>query len=170
MNGFRSSAVASDSINFVAESGSKLRALQMLSRGCSGPFTREASGVRPACRRFYLCSGRSLSQVARLLILLVSALLLRNSSAAEIPKVPVPKSPYISVVYRYADTLLEHGRDTYGPQKSGLFLSALDRATLQPLTNRPPAPDGVREEDRVGRGGESLTGSNPQHDQNLLRL
>ena len=29
---------------------------------------------------------------------------------AEIPKAPVPKSPYIAVVYRYADTMLEKGR------------------------------------------------------------
>src|SRR5438093_1088996 len=68
----------------------------------------------------------------------------------EIPKAPVPPSPYLPVIYRYADTMLERGRDTYGPQKTGLFLSALDRATLAPLTNRPAAPSGVREGDRVG--------------------
>lgn len=90
--------------------------------------------------------------------------------ASDIPKAPVPKSPYIAVVYRYADAMLEKGRDTYGPQKSGLFLSALDRTTQAPLTNRPPAPEGVRDGDRVGEPSGPLVGANPQHDENLLRL
>jgi len=89
---------------------------------------------------------------------------------AEIPKAPVPKSPYIAVVYRYADTMLEKGRDTYGPQKTGLFLSALDRDALAPMTNRPAAPAGVRESDRAGGASGPLIGANPQHDENLLRL
>jgi hypothetical protein len=91
-------------------------------------------------------------------------------SGAEVPKAPVPKSPYLPIIYRYADTLLEHGRDIYGPQKTGLFLSALDRHTLRPLTNHPSAPEGMREDDRVGAKGQPLTGANPQHDENLLRL
>src|SRR3954463_7748470 len=90
--------------------------------------------------------------------------------AAEPPKAPVPKSPYIAVVYRYADTMLERGRDIQSPDKSGLFLSALDRNSLGPLMNRPPAPEGIREEERVGSVGGRLTGTNPLHDQNLLRL
>lgn len=92
------------------------------------------------------------------------------SRGAEIPKAPVPKSPYIAVVYRYADTMLDKGRDTYGPQKTGLFLSALDRAALAPLTNRPAAPTGIRENDRVGAKDGPLVGANLQHDENLLRL
>ncbi len=92
------------------------------------------------------------------------------SFGAELPKVPVPRSPYLPVVYRYADAMLEHGRDVYGPQKSGLFFSALDRAALAPLTNRPPAPAGVPSTDRVGAKGQPLSGANPQHDENLLRL
>lgn len=91
-------------------------------------------------------------------------------SAAELPKAPVPKSPYIAVVYRYADTMLEKGRDSDGPQKTGLFLSALDRTTLAPLTHRPAAPTGVRESSRVGAKEGPLVGANPQHDENLLRL
>jgi hypothetical protein len=91
-------------------------------------------------------------------------------TGAEPTKAPVPQSPYIAVVYRYADTLLERGRDTFGPQKTGLFLGALDRVTLEPLTNRPPAPAGVRELDRCGTPGGPLTGANLQHDENLLRL
>src|SRR6185503_14268814 len=62
------------------------------------------------------------------------------------------------------------GRDTFGPQKTGLFLSALDRATVAPLTTRPVAPAGVRESARVGRPDQPLTGANPQHDENLLRV
>ncbi len=89
---------------------------------------------------------------------------------AEVPKAPVPPSPFLPIIYRYADALLEHGRDIHGPQKTGLFLSALDRATLAPLTNRPPAPAGIREGDRAGAQGGPLTGANPHHDENLLRL
>ncbi len=90
---------------------------------------------------------------------------------AEIPKAPVPKSPYLPVIYRYADTMLKNGRDTYGPQKTGLFLSALDRHTPGLLTNRPLAPEGAwQQTKRAGAKDEPLTGANPQHDQNFLRL
>src|SRR6266545_5312171 len=99
------------------------------------------------------------------------ALLAANQSfGAEVPKAPVPKSPFLPVVYRYADTMLKSGRDIYGPQKTGLFLSALDRMTLARLTNRPPAPQGIQETKRVGGKGEPLVGANPQHDENFLRL
>lgn len=82
----------------------------------------------------------------------------------------IPPSPFAAVVYGYADAMLEHGRDTYGPQKTGLFLSALDRKTLSPLKTRPPAPAGVPSESRPGPRGKPLVGANPQTDQNLLRL
>lgn len=82
----------------------------------------------------------------------------------------IPASPFINVVYRYANCMLEHGRDTYGPQKSGLFLSALDRKALSALKTRPPAPRGIREGDRPGPADGPLVGANPQLDQNLLRL
>ncbi len=82
----------------------------------------------------------------------------------------VPSSPYLNYVYRYADTMLAKGRDTFGPQKSGLFLSALDRGALAPLTVRPAPPAGVRRGDRVGPPWEALVGANPHHDENLLRV
>ena len=82
----------------------------------------------------------------------------------------VPSSPFLGVVYRYADAMLQHGRDTHGPRKSGLFLSALDRSTLAPLTIRPQAPAGIREDQRVGAAPGPLVGANPHHDQNLLRV
>ncbi|HEY2952041.1 MAG TPA: hypothetical protein VGK40_05640 [Verrucomicrobiae bacterium] len=82
----------------------------------------------------------------------------------------MPNSPFVSVIYRYADAMLERGRDAEGPQKTGLLLSALDRTTLGPLTNRPSAPSGVRAGNRVRSKDGALTGANPQHDENLLRL
>jgi hypothetical protein len=82
----------------------------------------------------------------------------------------IPRSPFINKVYGYADAMLEHGRDTYGPQKSGLFLSALDRKTLGPLKLRPKAPSGIREGDRPGEPGQPLVGANLHLDENLLRL
>ncbi len=57
-----------------------------------------------------------------------------------------------------------------GPQKTGLLLSALDRAKLSILTERPAAPAGILEPLRAGRNDGPLVGANPQHDQNLLRL
>jgi hypothetical protein len=85
--------------------------------------------------------------------------------AADVPKAPVPVSPFIRVVYGYADAMLKSGRD-----KTGLFHSALDRNTLAPLTNRPAPPGSLRSSDRVGRQDGPLVGSNPYHDENLLRL
>ncbi len=82
----------------------------------------------------------------------------------------IPDSPFINVIYGYADAMLEHGRDTYGPQKTGLLLSALNRKTLKPLDTRPPVPAGVVDGRRPGSAGQPLVGSNLQMDQNLLRL
>ena len=66
--------------------------------------------------------------------------------------------------------MIKRGRDTYGPQKSGLLLSALDRTTLSPLTVRPAAPGGIRRGDRPGRAWTAMNGANPELDQNLLRI
>ncbi|MDP6722956.1 MAG: FG-GAP-like repeat-containing protein [Pirellulaceae bacterium] len=76
----------------------------------------------------------------------------------------------LAVVRRYADAMIEHGRDSYGPQQTGLLLSALDRSTLKPLELRPEPPGGVRRGDRVGLPWRRLTGANPHLDQNLLRV
>src|SRR5688500_8672682 len=77
---------------------------------------------------------------------------------------------FLEVVRTYADTMIEHGRDKYGPEKSGLMLSALDRSTLTPLTVRPAPPGGIRRGDRPGRPWSAMNGANPQQDQNLLRV
>lgn len=76
----------------------------------------------------------------------------------------------LEVVRRYADAMIEHGRDTYGPQHSGLLLSALDRRAMGLLSIRPAPPGGVRRGDRAGLPWRRLTGANPQVDQNLLRV
>lgn len=83
-----------------------------------------------------------------------------------------PESPtnFLEVVCRYADTMIDHGRDTYGPQKSGLLLSALDRTTLTPLKVRPAPPGGIRRGDRPGRPWLEMNGANPMLDENLLRV
>src|SRR4030095_2071299 len=83
---------------------------------------------------------------------------------------PDPPQGFIEIVRRYADTMIEHGRDTYGPQKSGLLMSALDRTTLSPLKVRPAPPGGVRRRDRPGRPWVEMNGANPILDQNLLRV
>ena len=76
---------------------------------------------------------------------------------------------FLDVVRRYADAMIDSGRDVYGPAKTGLFLSALDRRTLKPLTIRPVAPGGIRRGDRAGLPWRELVGANPQTDENLLR-
>jgi len=91
------------------------------------------------------------------------------------PKVPLRSTQQVQpslldVVRRYADAMIEHGRDTYGQQQSGLLLSALDRGTLKPLAIRPTPPGGIRREDRAGLPWRALHGANPQLDQNLLRV
>ncbi len=70
----------------------------------------------------------------------------------------------LSIVRRYADTMLAKGRDTYGAVSSPLFASALDRNSLSLPKSAPSAPEGVR------RGDRTLTGANPMHDENFLRL
>jgi hypothetical protein len=76
----------------------------------------------------------------------------------------------LEVVRGYADAMIEHGRDVYGPQRSGLLLSALDRVALAPLTVRPAPPGGIRRGDRPGRAWSAMNGANPHLDQNLLRI
>jgi hypothetical protein len=101
---------------------------------------------------------------------IAAALALVASTEARGRAEEVVAPSFLEVVRRYADAMLEHGRDRYGPSKSGLFLSALDRRTLRPLTVRPAPPGGIRREDRPGLPWRELTGANPQLDQNLLRV
>jgi len=80
------------------------------------------------------------------------------------------QSAYLDVVRRYADTMIDRGRDNFGPVKSGLLLSALDRTSLSPLKIRPAPPAGVRRGDRSGQPWSAMTGANPHLDENLLRI
>jgi hypothetical protein len=98
----------------------------------------------------------------RLLVLQFAFILAIEATAAP--------TNFLEVVRRYADTMIEHGRDTYGPQKSGLLLSALDRDTLGLLKVRPSPPGGIRRGDRPGRAWLEMNGANPMLDQNLLRV
>jgi hypothetical protein len=98
------------------------------------------------------------------------AALLSALAASAAPPKPVPPSPYLAIAYSYADALLKHGRDVQGPQKTGLFLSALDREKLAPLGERPPALAGIEESLRVARMSPPIAAASPAHDENLLRL
>jgi hypothetical protein len=104
----------------------------------------------------------------KLLALLLAGLVLGAQLA--VAGDSVGATSFLAVVRGYADAMLEHGRDTYGPQKSGLFLSALDRITMAPLKVRPAPPGGIRRGDRPGRPWVEMNGANPMLDQNLLRV
>jgi len=69
---------------------------------------------------------------------------------------------YLAIVKAYADAMINAGRDTYGPEHSPLFASALDRHTMRIGVFE--AIPGVREGDR------SLGGANPQEDVGLYAI
>ena len=77
----------------------------------------------------------------------------------------------LSVVRAYADCLVEHGRDTYGAERSPLFAETLDRRTLKLLEGDalarvaaiPFEQWGIRPHDRM------LTAANPMHCENLCQ-
>ena len=79
---------------------------------------------------------------------------------------------YLWYVRTYADTLLNHGRDTYGKIHSPLIASVLNRETLRlfagdeldRIKHLPRKETGLRQEDRM------LTGGNPMQDQNLYQI
>ena len=66
---------------------------------------------------------------------------------------------YVAIVRRYADTMIERGRDRYGRVHTGMFMSVLDRSTLAPPAKLPKGPGGVRSGDRC-----DCFGSNLHHD------
>lgn len=81
-------------------------------------------------------------------------------------KVPEWKSSqrvdYLRLVRAYADTMIEKGRDVYGPERSPLFAAALNRENFR-IGSFPSIP-GMREYDRI------TTGANPMTDQNLYQV
>lgn len=72
---------------------------------------------------------------------------------------------FLSVVERYANAMIQEGRDNYGAEYSPLFASTLNRKTLKlPDKNDILEISGVRARDR------SLTGANLIHDIDLLKI
>jgi len=71
------------------------------------------------------------------------------------------ETSYLDIVRRYADAMIEHGRDVYGEIKSPLFTATLDRKTLKLPAKSPGNISGIRNGDRT------LTGANPMHDLNF---
>ena len=70
---------------------------------------------------------------------------------------------YVNIVRSYADTMIEHGRDVYGPDKTPLFAAALDRKNMK-LVGKTSKIQGIRKGDRV------LKGANPMHDMDLYQV
>lgn len=85
------------------------------------------------------------------------------------------RADYLHIVKSYADTLLEHGRDTYGRVNSPLFATTLDRKTLKLFEGEELDRIWyIRLKDwenwRVRNRDRMLTGANPMHDQNLYQI
>lgn len=79
---------------------------------------------------------------------------------------PLPKSRRV-YVERCLSTLIAHGRDVYGPEKSPLFMAILDADTQRSPHDPMELGSLVRLEDRIHRRAER--GSNLWYDQALLQ-
>ena len=81
---------------------------------------------------------------------------------------PAQRHSHRDYVRQCLDTLLDHGRDAYGPLQSPLFMTIVD-ADLLASPNQPMLLDAVvrLEEGRLHRRGER--GSNLWYDQSLMR-
>ena len=73
------------------------------------------------------------------------------------------KVDYLDLVRSYADAMIEHGRDVYGPDKTPLFAVALDRKSMK-LLEKVEKTQGIRPVDRHLKCG------NPMVDQNLYQI
>ena len=62
---------------------------------------------------------------------------------------------YFHSVKQTCDALLEHGLDKYGPVKTSMIISMLDRFSLEPFDSLPPPPEGLRSQDRTGTFGHN---------------
>ncbi|MFO8013851.1 MAG: hypothetical protein R6X20_11180 [Phycisphaerae bacterium] len=69
---------------------------------------------------------------------------------------PDRAQPYLKAARTFADAVLEHGRDGYGPERTPLFVDGLHAETLEPV--------------RWKKDGESWVLSNVASQQPLLRL
>ncbi|MHC4336676.1 MAG: hypothetical protein ACYSTG_01840, partial [Planctomycetota bacterium] len=82
---------------------------------------------------------------------------------------------YLQIVKSYAETLIEHGRDTYGKSSSPLIATTLDRKTLRIFEEEQlDKLWHMRLKDwenwRVRNRDRMMTGANPMHDQNLYQV
>lgn len=83
-----------------------------------------------------------------------------------------PSLDYLQIVKAYADTMLEHGQDTYGKEHTPLFAEELNPTTMRMLEGEAlekvaaiAREDwGIRSHDRM------LGGANPQHCLNLYQV
>ncbi len=64
---------------------------------------------------------------------------------------------YRDLALRYANRMIQDGRDTYGPLPAPLFATTLNRSTYQLFSGEPPIVTGMRARDRAWRG------ANPAH-------
>jgi pectate lyase-like protein len=83
-----------------------------------------------------------------------------------------PQPDYLQTVKAYADTMLDHGQDTYGQEHTPLFAEELNPSTMQMLEGK--ALEKVAAIDRENWGIRShdrmLGGANPQHCLNLYQI
>ena len=84
-----------------------------------------------------------------LLLTLLSCLLICSLAPAE-------ESKYLKAVKEFADNVLEHGRDTYGPKKTPLFVDGVNIHTHEPVK-------------WISSEGERWILSNLASQQNLMR-
>lgn len=111
-----------------------------------------------------------LRSLAAISIMLLSILLLPTLPGAEdgarrSPITSGNQPDFLAVVRGYADAMIAQANGKYGEMKAPLFASRLDRKTLYFPTETSSPPLGIRQQDR-----DALSGSNPQHDQDLYRL
>lgn len=92
----------------------------------------------------------------------VAAVLLLAAGAAPTQEQGLPG--IVADLEGFASNLIEHGRDTYGPKTTPLFVCQLDTSTL----SLPPADTTLYSPDR--RGGAGPTMNNLQFDSGVLRL
>lgn len=67
------------------------------------------------------------------LLIAVASLAAAYSTAAAPPQSSPPARPYFEAARAFADTVLAHGRDTYGPRHTPLFVDGLHTETLEPV-------------------------------------
>ena len=77
---------------------------------------------------------------------------------------PASDRNYLGIVQKFADTLLDKGRDSYGAKKTPMWCAVIDTRDLSVPQKDVPAPAGVREGDRA------LGGSNLHHDVTTLQV